>query len=384
MKVPSKSTLLAGAAAIALGVGAPAQGQAQSNFDGFYVGLGAGYHHFSTGALTDQFTACCGSGSITAGGQSTGSAFGDVFGGFGLTFGTPFYVGLEIDGSYSGASKTIGFSNGGLPEGNAKIEARWGAGIGVRLGYVITPDLLGYVRGGGGWQEFQGTWTTTPPLGGPIFDQPNVKTSRFAEGVRAGGGFDFSLARWTGQPLFGRLEYDHTWYGNTHFGGSGPNGLGGIGSTIVTFKPDDDRVMLGIAWHFAPPPPPPPAPVAAAPPPPPAPPPPAPPKQFVVYFEFDKSNLTPDGAKVVQDAANAYKQTGSARVAITGYTDLSGTQKYNLGLSKRRADTVHAELVRDGVPDNVIAEAWRGKENPAVPTADGVREPRNRRVEIVE
>jgi outer membrane protein OmpA-like peptidoglycan-associated protein len=50
----------------------------------------------------------------------------------------------------------------------------------------------------------------------------------------------------------------------------------------------------------------------------------------------------------------------------------------------RRADTVHAALVRDGVPDNVIAEAWRGKESPAVPTPNGLHEPRNRRVEIVE
>src|SRR5690242_15030414 len=85
-----------------------------------------------------------------------------------------------------------------------------------------------------------------------------------------------------------------------------------------------------------------PPPVAAAPPPPPpaAAPPPPPPKQFVVYFEFDKYDLTPEGARVVSDAAAAYKQTGSARIAVTGYTDLSGTQKYNLGLSKRRADTV--------------------------------------------
>ena len=128
-----------------------------------------------------------------------------------------------------------------------------------------------------------------------------------------------------------------------------------------------------------------PPPVAAAPPPPPpAPAPPPPARQFVVYFEFDKSDLTPEGAKVVLDAASAYKQTGSARVAITGYTDLAGTQRYNLGLSKRRADRVHAALVQDGVPDGVIAEAWRGKENPAVPTPDGVREPRNRRVEISE
>ena len=127
-----------------------------------------------------------------------------------------------------------------------------------------------------------------------------------------------------------------------------------------------------------------PPPAAAAPPPPPvaAPPPPAA-KQFIVYFEFDKSTLTPEGSKVVQDAAAAYRATGSARVAVAGYTDLSGTQQYNIGLSKRRADTVRGALVRAGVPDGAIAESWHGKENPAVPTPDGVREPRNRRVEIM-
>jgi len=128
----------------------------------------------------------------------------------------------------------------------------------------------------------------------------------------------------------------------------------------------------------------PPAAAAAPPPPPPAAPPPVMQKQFVVYFEFDRSNLTPEGARVVQDAAAAFKATGSARVAIAGYTDLAGTQRYNIGLSKRRADTVRAGLVRAGVPDGAIAESWHGKQNPAVPTPDGVREPRNRRVEIVE
>jgi OmpA-OmpF porin, OOP family len=86
---------------------------------------------------------------------------------------------------------------------------------------------------------------------------------------------------------------------------------------------------------------------------------------------------------MVQDAAASYKETGSARIAVTGYTDLSGTQQYNLGLSKRCANTVRAALVRQGVPDDAILEAWRGKQDPAVPTSDGVREPRNRRVEIV-
>ena len=388
MKPSSRSTLLVGAVAVALGVATGPLARAQSNFDGPYIGLGAGYHHFDTGSTTLQGSTPGGGGFTLLGpGVSTGSAFGDVFAGYGLTLGGPFYIGLEVDGSYSGASKTSApFTAGTSNDGTEKIRASWGAGVGVRLGYVITPDLLGYVRGGGGWQDFNGSWTSHVLGLGDGQVTPDARSSRFAEGVRAGGGFDFSLASWTGQPLFARLEYDHTWYGDTHFGGTGPFNAGfvGTGSTVVKFKPDDDRVMLAVAWRFAPPPPPPPAPVAAAPPPPPAPPPPAPPKQFVVYFEFDKSDLTPEGAKVVQDAADAYKQTGSARIAVTGYTDLAGTQRYNLGLSKRRADTVHAALVRDGVPDGVIAEAWRGKENPAVPTPDGVREPRNRRVEIVE
>lgn len=146
------------------------------------------------------------------------------------------------------------------------------------------------------------------------------------------------------------------------------------------------NVILGIAYHFGAPQPPPapmPAPVAAAPTPP-APPPAAPPlRNFVVYFNFDKYDLTPDARKTVQDAAATFKQSGSARIAIDGYTDLAGSAIYNLKLSKRRADTVHAYLVQLGVPDAVIAENWHGKEHPAVPTPDGTREPRNRRVEIL-
>ena len=124
---------------------------------------------------------------------------------------------------------------------------------------------------------------------------------------------------------------------------------------------------------------------AAAVAPPPAPPAPAaivPQKQvFIVFFEFDKSSLTPDGKKIVDAAAAAFN-AGKSGVAIAGYTDLSGTQQYNLALSKRRADTVKSALVKDGVPASAIDAKWFGEENPRVPTANGVREPQNRRVEI--
>lgn len=129
---------------------------------------------------------------------------------------------------------------------------------------------------------------------------------------------------------------------------------------------------------------PPPPPAAAAPPPPPAAPAPVQPRLFVVYFDYDKSDLTADGAKVVQEAAAYYKTHGNVRVKLDGYADLSGTQAYNLPLSHRRADTVTKAMVKEGVPASAITEAWHGEENPAVPTADGVREARNRRVEIME
>jgi len=141
------------------------------------------------------------------------------------------------------------------------------------------------------------------------------------------------------------------------------------------------NVMASIAYHFgAPPPTPPPAPAPVAQP---APPPPPAPHTFIVFFNFDQATLTPEALQVIQNASDAFRQTGSASVQIAGYTDLAGTQRYNLGLSKRRADAVHGQLVHDGIPDSVIHESWHGKENPRVPTPDGVREPQNRRVEIL-
>lgn len=156
----------------------------------------------------------------------------------------------------------------------------------------------------------------------------------------------------------------------------------------------EQNVLLSVTYHFgAPTPPPRPA---AAPPPPPPPPAPlpavaaAPPPQsqpvpplFLVFFDFDKAALTSSGAKVVEQAAAAFKSSGAARVIATGYTDLAGPAAYNLKLSRRRADTVRRLLLQLGIPAEAIIERARGKADPRVPTADGVREPQNRRVEIV-
>ena len=120
--------------------------------------------------------------------------------------------------------------------------------------------------------------------------------------------------------------------------------------------------------------------------PPPAPPPPPPPAQatsFMVFFDWDRSNLSSQAESTIQQAANAYKTTGSARVTATGHTDKSGPENYNMALSLRRANTVKDALVQNGVPATAIAVVGRGEQGLLVQTGDGVREPQNRRVEIV-
>jgi len=119
----------------------------------------------------------------------------------------------------------------------------------------------------------------------------------------------------------------------------------------------------------------------APPPPPPAAPPPV--RNFLVFFDFDKSSLTPRAMDIVKEAANVAKQGQNTRVTCTGHTDTAGPAAYNMALSLRRASAVKDALVREGVMPEAISVIGRGEEQLLVATADGVREPQNRRVEIV-
>lgn len=117
--------------------------------------------------------------------------------------------------------------------------------------------------------------------------------------------------------------------------------------------------------------------------PPPPPPAPAPVRNFLVFFDFDKSSLTPRAMDIVKEAANVAKAGQNARVTCTGHTDTAGPAAYNMALSLRRANTVKQALVREGVAAEAITVIGRGEEQLLVATGDGVREPQNRRVEIV-
>jgi OOP family OmpA-OmpF porin len=105
-------------------------------------------------------------------------------------------------------------------------------------------------------------------------------------------------------------------------------------------------------------------------------------RSFLVFFDWSKADLTDRARQVIGEAA-ASRGSGVTRIEVNGFTDRSGPADYNMQLSLRRANAVAAELVRRGVPRNEIVTRGFGEENNLVPTADGVREPQNRRVEII-
>ena len=104
---------------------------------------------------------------------------------------------------------------------------------------------------------------------------------------------------------------------------------------------------------------------------------------FMVFFDFDKSDLTPAAQDTIAKAAVAYRTKGGAQIKASGHTDRAGTEAYNMALSLRRANAVKEQLVREGVPASDISVVGLGESQPMVQTADGVREAQNRRVEIV-
>jgi len=106
-------------------------------------------------------------------------------------------------------------------------------------------------------------------------------------------------------------------------------------------------------------------------------------RTYLVFFDWDRADLTDRARQIVAEAAAAATQVQTTRIEVQGNADRSGTPAYNQDLSLRRARAVAGELVRHGVPQAEIAIQGLGDTHPLVPTQAGVREPQNRRVEIV-
>jgi outer membrane protein OmpA-like peptidoglycan-associated protein len=165
--------------------------------------------------------------------------------------------------------------------------------------------------------------------------------------------------------------------GGGKFDGTSNVGAGPEPASLKLHNQFDHDVVIGVRYAFNTPAPaaPAPAPIAA--------PAPAPARSYLVFFDWDKADLTERAKSIVKEAADNSTRVQVTRIEVNGYTDTSGRPSYNRGLSVRRAKAVAGELVRDGVPENVIAIQGFGDTHLLVATGPGVREPQNRRVEII-
>jgi outer membrane protein OmpA-like peptidoglycan-associated protein len=239
----------------------------------------------------------------------------------------------------------------------------------LRFGAALTDRFLVYATGGAAYGDVRYDGEVSYP------DEDYYATrKRLKLGWTAGGGFDWMIApRW-----FANLEYLYYDLGNE--------------TCVAAADPADDDFAVGFRWKttgqiariginymLQDDPPPPQSPESAAPPPPL--PPPA--KNFIVFFDFNKSNLMPDALTIVQEAVKTAKAGNMVRMTITGHTDTVGTHAFNQDLSERRAEAVKEEMVTEGINDSQISTLGKSFDDPLVPTGPGVREPQNRRAVIV-
>ncbi len=110
---------------------------------------------------------------------------------------------------------------------------------------------------------------------------------------------------------------------------------------------------------------------------------PPPPQTYTLYFETGGTVLTPDSLQNIADIVSAIKQRSAISVSISGHTDATGSDRLNDALALDRAAQVQTLLLQQGVKPELISVTSHGKGNPAIPTPDGVPEPRNRRVVVI-
>lgn len=163
------------------------------------------------------------------------------------------------------------------------------------------------------------------------------------------------------------------------------------GSDTVRTRVRSHSALLTLSYSFLPPPPPPAEAIEVTPPEPDAAPPaepqtPLPPPcskgRYIVFFDWDKAEISAEAAAVLDSAVAAYGNCARVPVMLAGHTDRSGSGAYNQTLSERRSRSVTQYLIAHGVADSAISSQGFGEANGRVQTADGVRELQNRRVEI--
>jgi len=285
--------------------------------------------------------------------QTKLGAAGVVAGGFG--FGNGLRAELEFDYRYNGLNKlnVTGFGSASL----SGYEQKFGPMVNVLYDFTtLSPAVVPYLGVGAGYQ-----WANLKlDYGGASASQTE---GAFAYQAILGGAFP--IASMPGLAVTAEYRF---------LGLSGDRDYGG-----VKFGNDfNHSVLIGARYAFGQAP----APMVAAAAPTPAP---AvqPARSYLVFFDWDKATLTDRARSIIKEAADNSTHVQYTRIEVNGYTDTSGTPQYNQGLSVRRAQAVAAELVHDGVPQGAITAQGFGDTHLLVSTGPGVREPQNRRVEII-
>jgi len=336
---------------------------------GPYVGAGAGVnimHDESARVTAPARGAVPGVDAGTRLHTRVGSAF-DLSLGYGLGNG----LRAEVEGSYR--YNNFGGLAGTTTSGGH--EQKYGAMFNVLYDFVgMVPFVQPYAGIGAGYQ-----WSKESNLhaSGPGFSAlaRDDTQGKFAYQAILGAAFPIAgapglavTADYRFMGLVGDRKYD------------GLLNAGGLTGRPASFKLNDDynhTILVGFRYNFGVAPLPVPAPAATAVP--------ASPvsRSYLVFFDWDKATLTDRARQIVSEAAANSTKVQYTRLEVNGYTDTSGTPKYNQGLSVRRAQAVAAELVKDGVPKSAITIQGFGETHLLVPTGPGVREPQNRRVEII-
>jgi OmpA-OmpF porin, OOP family len=353
-------------------IAAPLSVQAQTAnpppVSGLYISLGAGANIMRDEHLVN------GNGTTSDG--SLRSRVGPVVvGAVGYGFGNGLR--LELEGDY----RSNRFSEGrglGAPAAAGGNEVKYGPMVNVLYdltGLIPFPYVAPYVGVGAGYQWAHFDDVHAYGTGG--FPRLSSNDNRGALAYQAIFG---AVIPWQIMPgLATTIEYRFLGLADRTYDFTSTTAPGEATAGRLKFGNDfNHSLLIGVRYNFgAPPPPPPAAPIPAAVPAP------AAARSYLVFFDWDKATLTERARGIVKEAADNSTRVQVTRIEVNGYTDTSGTPRYNEGLSVRRARTVAAELVRDGVPQNVINIQGLGETNLLVPTGAGVREPQNRRVEII-
>jgi len=372
------SVLAAPMALLAAPTAANAQAQPVS---GLYIGAGVGVNFMQDENVKGGLSVLPNGASVTGRSLSFNPGFVGL-GSVGWGFGNGLRA--ELEGSYRNNSVDKFTSNniGGFSAAHSGgTEQKYGVMVNALYDFTSVPYVQPYVGVGVGyqWADWQsvrafdnfGDQSTFNKTQGSFAAQAILGV---AVPIPAVPGLAFT-AEYRFMAVTGDRSYNGTFVTQ---GALAPAGIpAGIYNQHIKASDDfNHSLLIGVRYAFnaAPPP------VIAAPAPAPVV---QPARSYLVFFDWDRYNLTDRARQIVREAADNSTRVQYTRIQVNGYTDTSGTPKYNQGLSVRRAQAVAAELVKDGVPRNAISIQGFGETHLLVPTGPGVREPQNRRVEII-